>query len=287
MAQEFIGKFRSKADFIKYFGESLQLYLPPEKMCNKDFFKQVLTDEKGLLPLAKVKFVTVPRYDELSVKRFWPMLQADETFMRYVPDPSGEGRLPDREYFWNIANTVQHDYVQRVIQHAAAQRMQAQQHEDQHEAIAISQEWYEKLSAMPFVSQTKGKTLHLLKAGSKKVPQERKRMKREILGTPADFAAQRALDQRQAHEEQEESKHPGPLSSHVPNIIGNEGESELSAPLFQRAATLMPGGGAERPVTEKSPSGDADMFQHVNPRRTAAQEYRMQSRHKSKEKKKE
>ena len=130
--------------------------------------------------------------------------------------------------------------------------MQAQQNEDQHEAIAISQEWYEKLSAMPFISQTKGKTLHLLKAGSKKVPQVRKRMKREILGTPADFAAQRAQDQRQA--QQEESKSHGRLSSHgslpgtpVPNIIGNEGESGLSTPMFQRAAALMPNEGAEKP----------------------------------------
>ena len=118
MTSELVGRFRSKADFIKYFSETLQLYLPPEKSCNKDFFKLVLTGEKKLLELKQVKFVTVPKYDELSVKRFWPMLQSDETFMQYMPVPTAEGRLPDREYFWNIANTVQHAYVQRVIQHA-------------------------------------------------------------------------------------------------------------------------------------------------------------------------
>ena len=111
MTSELVGRFRSKADFVKYFGESLQLYLPPDKMCNKDFFKLVLTDKKALLPLKEVKFVTVPRYDELSVKKFWPMLQSDETFMRYMPELTAEGRLPDREYFWNIANTVQNAYV--------------------------------------------------------------------------------------------------------------------------------------------------------------------------------
>ena len=123
MTSDLVGRFRSKADFVKYFGESLQLYLPPEKMCNKDFFKLVLTDKKALMPLKEVKFVTVPRYDELSVKKFWPMLQSDETFMRYMPEPTAEGRLPDREYFWNIANTVQNAYVQRIIQHAREQRM--------------------------------------------------------------------------------------------------------------------------------------------------------------------
>ena len=44
-------------------------------MINKDFLKQVLTEEKKLLPLNQVKYVNVPRYDELSVKKFWPMLQ--------------------------------------------------------------------------------------------------------------------------------------------------------------------------------------------------------------------
>ena len=39
MTQELIGKFRSKSDFVKYFSESLQLYLPPDKMVNKDFIK--------------------------------------------------------------------------------------------------------------------------------------------------------------------------------------------------------------------------------------------------------
>jgi len=42
MTSELVGKFRSKADFIKYFRENLQLYVPPEVYINKDFLKQVL-----------------------------------------------------------------------------------------------------------------------------------------------------------------------------------------------------------------------------------------------------
>ena len=80
-------------------------------MVNKDFLKQVLTDEKKLLQLNQVKYVNVPRYDELSVKRFWPILREDEKFMSYMPNPTAEDRLPERVYFWNVANTVQHDYV--------------------------------------------------------------------------------------------------------------------------------------------------------------------------------
>ena len=75
-------------------------------MVNKDFLKQVLREEKNLLPLAAVKYVKVPHYDELSVKKFWPILRQDETLMKYMPGKDNENTLPDREYFWNIANTV-------------------------------------------------------------------------------------------------------------------------------------------------------------------------------------
>jgi len=72
MTQQLMGKFRSKSDFMKYFSELLQLYVPPEKMVNKDFIKMVLTEQKAMLPLSEVKWVSVPHYDELSVKKFLP-----------------------------------------------------------------------------------------------------------------------------------------------------------------------------------------------------------------------
>jgi hypothetical protein len=27
-------------------------------------------------------------------------------FMLYMPDPTPDGRLPEREYFWNVLNTL-------------------------------------------------------------------------------------------------------------------------------------------------------------------------------------
>jgi hypothetical protein len=69
---ELIGKFRCKQDFIKYFKEQLQLYVPPEICINKDFLKSVLKEEKSLFSMQDVKWVNVPQYDELSVKNLWP-----------------------------------------------------------------------------------------------------------------------------------------------------------------------------------------------------------------------
>ena len=74
MPHELYGKFSSKADFLKYFKEQLQLYIPPEYMINKDFLKEVFTGEKALFSMNEVKRVNVPMYDELSVVSFWPQM---------------------------------------------------------------------------------------------------------------------------------------------------------------------------------------------------------------------
>jgi len=121
-------------------------------MINKDFLKQVFRDEKKLLALSDVKYVHVPHYDELSVKKFWPILREDETFMKYMPDPVNEHKIPEREYFWNVANTVQNAHVSNLLKHSNDQRMNAQDKADGAETIEISSQWWDKLNAVPFVS---------------------------------------------------------------------------------------------------------------------------------------
>ena len=126
---EFLGKFDCKQDFIKYFKEQckflshiiecvVQLYLPSDTMVNKDFLKQILAEEKELLPIKDVRFINVPMYDELSVKRLWPEMKNSPDFMKYFPDKLPKGRLPDRDYFFNVMNTVNGVYTEQLIKHA-------------------------------------------------------------------------------------------------------------------------------------------------------------------------
>ena len=41
-------------------------------MLNKDFLRQVLSEEKKLFKLSQVKWIEVPKFDELSVKSLYP-----------------------------------------------------------------------------------------------------------------------------------------------------------------------------------------------------------------------
>ena len=96
----------------------MQLYVPPDTMINKDFLKAVFAEEKDLLKLAEVKFKHVPLYDELSVVALWPPMQKDAEFMRYMPSKLSKGRIPNREYFFNVLNTLKEGYVTSLLEHA-------------------------------------------------------------------------------------------------------------------------------------------------------------------------
>ena len=46
------------------------------------------------------------------------MMKADEEFKKYFPEKMARGRVPDREYFFNILNTFQSAYLQTLLKHA-------------------------------------------------------------------------------------------------------------------------------------------------------------------------
>ena len=53
-------------------------------------------------------------------------MQQDATFMKFFPDKMSKGRIPSREYFFNVLNTVMEDYLQGLIKHANKERNSAE-----------------------------------------------------------------------------------------------------------------------------------------------------------------
>jgi len=120
---------------------------------NKDFLKEVLTEDKALLRLDQVSRVNVPLYDELSVANIWPMMKIDEKFMMYFPTKMAKNRLPDRGYMFNILNTFQPNYLQALIKHANDQRNSVSNDAIAREAIEVSDDWWDALNSVPFISR--------------------------------------------------------------------------------------------------------------------------------------
>ena len=107
-------------------------------MVNKDFLKDLLADRKRLFKMSDVKFVNVPKYDELSVKNVWPMIKKDWNLMHYFPNKMPKDRLPDRDYTFNILNSIRPDYVKKIIDHAHKLRHATTNVDKQAEFIQVS-----------------------------------------------------------------------------------------------------------------------------------------------------
>ena len=112
----------------------------------------MLDDRKDFLPMSEVRFCTAPLYDELAIKELWPLMQQNGKFMKYFPDRYSKGRLPERTYFFNVMNTVEHEYTQALIKNATAMRNSAANEEDASNHILISDKWWERLNSIPFIS---------------------------------------------------------------------------------------------------------------------------------------
>ena len=72
--------------------------------------------------------------------------------MRHFPDELPKGRLPSREYFFNIMNTGMGEYLASLIKHANNERNSAQAAHMQSETILVSDKMMEQLNNMPSIS---------------------------------------------------------------------------------------------------------------------------------------
>ena len=133
-------------------------------------------------------------------------------------------------------------------------------------------------------AETRGKTLHLLKKQAKPVPQNRKRVQRDIYASPLDF--------QRLHPDFEEQKHEPEVQVELrrdlgyvpveggPNQIGNMEDGPVMPDNVE--AERYPG--TPPPISHPDGGGDEIMYVPVTPKRTEAQIARMASRRgKSKE----
>ena len=95
-----------------------QFYLPEKPCVTKDFLRDVFAEKKQLFKKADMKYITVPAYDELSVRRLWPQLKKDPEFAKYFPSKFPKDKGPPREYFFDVMNTLFPEYLAKLMAHA-------------------------------------------------------------------------------------------------------------------------------------------------------------------------
>ena len=87
-------------------------------MFTKDFSKKLFAGDKKLMKLKAVNLINVPKYDEISVKNLYSQLIVLEGMKLYFPDKYNKGWQCDRDYMFNIANTLNPTIIKEVVEHA-------------------------------------------------------------------------------------------------------------------------------------------------------------------------
>lgn len=78
----------------------------------------VLSGEKKLLPKADVKWVDVGHYPEISVKALYKEFAERPEVNIYLPPKINKGRQCDKQYFWNVVNTICNQELEAILDHA-------------------------------------------------------------------------------------------------------------------------------------------------------------------------
>jgi hypothetical protein len=128
--RDLLSRFRSKRDLYDYLDKTskinllkmhqplVQLYCPPIQSMNKDFIKMILADKKKLMPRSQLRPIVVPNFDELSVKNLWNDVREDPELSEFFWHTDKPNKLPPREFFFNIVNTLHPEYLPKIIHHA-------------------------------------------------------------------------------------------------------------------------------------------------------------------------
>ena len=64
----------------------------PSEMFTKDFSKKLFAEDKKLMKLNAVNLISVPKFDEISVKHLYSQLIVLEGMKLYFPDKYNKGR---------------------------------------------------------------------------------------------------------------------------------------------------------------------------------------------------
>jgi hypothetical protein len=122
-------------------------------MCTKDFIKDIFAGKKSLMKLSAVKMVSVKKYDEISVKALYSKLVGLPNMAKYFPDKYCKGRQCDRDYLFNIAQSIHPDVMKELIDYAHKHRHDISGEKQAQEAVLATPEWLQELKSMPYFSK--------------------------------------------------------------------------------------------------------------------------------------
>ena len=130
------------------------MFLPTLKGTKLGFMRDILSEKKLHLKQNEINKMSVPLYQEISVKSLYPDAMKDPLLSKYLPNPDQlSGKLPERDFFFGILCTLKQQYMKDIITDANGKRFKADKDDDKKAAIALSDSWLQELMKHPYHSR--------------------------------------------------------------------------------------------------------------------------------------
>jgi hypothetical protein len=114
--------FKNPKQFMWLFGVELEYHLPPKNYITWPYMIKVIKGEKVLVKSNEITLTTqLPRFEQLSMKRVWPMFSEHEEVRKYMPILS-DTNLPPRQFFFQILHSKFPDHYDQLIEHVKNER---------------------------------------------------------------------------------------------------------------------------------------------------------------------
>ena len=127
--------------------------MPTQKGTKVSFLRAIFCNKKKALKQTNVSSIVVPHYDELSVKNLYADAMKDELVKDYLPDlEQNSNRVPERDFFFGILNSLRPQYIKKVIEDANKVRYEVDVKDPQKDYIMLDEDWYKELMKYPYFS---------------------------------------------------------------------------------------------------------------------------------------
>ena len=93
----------------------------------------------------------MPHFDELSAQKISELVRDDPAVKLHMKDEWAAGKQThQREWFFNVLNTIHPSFLDQLIKHAIASRHGANQEEHKSDTILCTDQWAQELTANPY-----------------------------------------------------------------------------------------------------------------------------------------
>ena len=117
----YINSCKEQKEIYRAFTVEGGIYLPPILDANKKYIRNIIRGYKKFLYTTDVKIVKVTQIEKLSIKSMLQWGHDLTNIDSYTPSYDYD-KYPNRDWRWNVLNSIAHDEFQKLIKDALKDR---------------------------------------------------------------------------------------------------------------------------------------------------------------------